>query len=81
MLPQRAVRAESTGVFHLLLLGGVRLKVPGLSIGIDLAMLLKDSSVVCGCSEVLADDRVNSVAQVLVVRISPVNATQFESSY
>ena len=39
---------------------------------VHLAMLLKHSCIVRGCIEILADDGVNAIPQVLVVRIGPV---------
>lgn len=66
--------------YCLLLLGGVCLKVPGLTIGVDLTMLLKHSSILSCCSEVLADDGVNAVPQALVMRVGPVDRPNISHS-
>jgi len=46
---------------NILFLGGVGLKVPGLSIGVDLAMLLKHGGILSGGAEVLSDNGINAV--------------------
>ena len=58
-----------------LFLRGVRLKVPGLAVSIDLAVLLKDSSILSCSVEVLCDDGIYAGAQLLVVWVSPVRHT------
>lgn len=46
---------------NILFLGGVGLKVPGLSIGVNLAMLLKHGGILSGGAEVLSDNGINAV--------------------
>lgn len=67
--------AAACKVSNSLLLGGVSFKVPGLPIGVDLAMFLKDSSIFCRSTEVLGDDGINAIPQVLVMRVSSANRT------
>lgn len=59
----------------LLLLGGVSLKAPGLTIGVNLAVLLEYSSILSCCIKVLGDDGINSAPQALVMRVGPVNTS------
>jgi len=58
-------RGETTASWgklaNVLFLGGVGLKVPGLSIGVDFAMLLKHGGILGGSTEVLSDDGINAV--------------------
>lgn len=53
--------ASRAKLANTLLLGGVGLKVPGLSISVDLAMLLKHGGILSGGTEVLSDDGINAV--------------------
>ena len=46
---------------NILFLGGVGLKVPGLSISVDLAMLLKHGGILSGSAEVLSDNGIYAV--------------------
>ena len=62
---QRALSGETIASWgklaNILFLGGVGLKVPGLSIGVDLAMLLKYSGILSGSAEVLSDNGIYAV--------------------
>ena len=69
----KKLRAATVTLVDLLLLGGVSFKAPGLTIGVNLAMLFKYSSILSCCTKVLGDDGINAAPQALIMRISPVN--------